>query len=175
MRPAALAKRLLTADSTAMAGPDDTVITAPRGAAFGFIFASAVASALSIGVMVPVLPSLLKLLVGGDSASAAEWNVVFATAGGLMSLFAGPILGLMADRWGRRPVLLLSLTGMGLDFLLMAFAPNLAWLFVGRLISGATSGLFSVANAYVADVTPLENRAKAFGWMGAAFSVGFLA
>jgi DHA1 family tetracycline resistance protein-like MFS transporter len=146
-----------------------------RAAAFGFIFASAVACAMSIGIMVPVLPSLLKQFNGGDTAAATDWNVVFAVFGGLMGFFAGPILGLMSDHFGRRPVLLLSLGGLGLDFLFMAFAPSLSWLFVGRLISGATSGVFSTANAYVADVTPPDKRARAFGWMGAAFSVGFLA
>jgi len=146
-----------------------------RNAAFGFIFASAVASAMSIGIMVPILPNLLKQFTSGDTARASEWNVVFATCGGAMSFLAGPILGLLSDRWGRRPVLLVSLFGLGLDFLFMAFAPSLAWLFVGRLISGATSGVFSTANAYVADVTLPENRARAFGWMGSAFSFGFLA
>jgi MFS transporter, DHA1 family, tetracycline resistance protein len=146
-----------------------------RRAAFGFIFVSAVASAMSIGFMVPILPNLLKQFTGGDTASASEWNVTFAVAGGLMSFFAGPVLGLLSDRLGRRPVLLISLTGFGLDFLFMAFAPSLSWLFVGRLISGATSGIFSTANAYVADVTAPENRARAFGWMGSAFSFGFLA
>ncbi len=146
-----------------------------RRATFGFIFVSAVTSAMSIGIMVPILPNLLKQFVGGDTAAATEWNVVFATCGGVMSFLAGPILGLLADRLGRRPVLLVSLSGLGLDFLFMAFAPSLAWLFVGRLISGATSGVFSTANAYVADVTAPQDRARAFGWMGAAFNVGFLA
>jgi MFS transporter, DHA1 family, tetracycline resistance protein len=146
-----------------------------RRAAFGFIFVSAVASAMSIGIMVPILPNLLKQFVGGDTAAASEWNVVFATCGGAMSFVAGPVLGLLSDRFGRRPVLLVSLSGLGLDFLFMAFAPTLAWLFVGRLISGATSGVFSTANAYVADVTEPADRARAFGWMGAAFNVGFLA
>ena len=146
-----------------------------RRAAFGFIFISAVTSAMSIGIMVPILPNLLKQFVGGDTAAATEWNVVFASCGGVMSFFSGPILGLLSDRLGRRPVLLVSLSGLGLDFLFMAFAPSLAWLFVGRLISGATSGVFSTANAYVADVTAPADRARAFGWMGAAFNVGFLA
>ena len=146
-----------------------------RRAAFGFIFVSAVASAMSIGIMVPILPNLLKHFSGGDTASASEWNVVFITFGGVMSFLAGPVLGMLSDRWGRRPVLLISLFGLGFDFLFMAFAPSLGWLFVGRLISGATSGVFSTANAYVADVTAPENRARAFGWMGSAFSVGFLA
>jgi DHA1 family tetracycline resistance protein-like MFS transporter len=154
----------------------DEMPAAPgRRAAFGFIFASAVAASMSIGIMVPVLPSLLKSFTGGDTAMASEWNVIFAVCGGAMGFFAGPILGLFSDRYGRRPVLLICITGLGLDFLFMAFAPTLAWLFVGRLISGATSGVFSTANAYVADVTPPEKRARAFGWMGSAFTVGFLA
>lgn len=158
-----------------MSAPQEPARRTSRSAAFGFIFGSAVVSAMSIGIMVPILPNLLKQFTGGDTASAAEWNVMFATAGGVMSFLAGPILGLLSDRLGRRPVLLISLFGLGFDFLFMAFAPSLAWLFVGRLISGATSGLFSTANAYVADVTSPENRARAFGWMGSAFSFGFLA
>lgn len=159
------------------AGPGNEAVAERPGrrAAFGFIFASAVTSAMSIGIMVPILPNLLKQFAHGDTAAATEWNVLFATCGGVMSFLAGPILGLLADRWGRRPVLLVSLSGLGLDFLFMAFAPSLAWLFVGRLISGATSGVFSTANAYVADVTAPADRARAFGWMGAAFNVGFLA
>ena len=145
-----------------------------RAASFIFIFVSAVACAISIGIMVPVLPNLLKQFNGGDTANAADWGVIFNVCGGLMSFFVGPILGLLSDRFGRRPVLLVSITGLGLDFLFMAFAPSLAWLFVGRLISGATSGVFSTANAYVADITPPEGRARPFGWMGAAFTVGFL-
>jgi len=157
---------------------EDSASGRPRqdgGAAFGFIFVSAIACAISIGIMVPVLPSLLKAFNGGDTALASEWNVIFAAFGGLMSFLIGPVLGLLSDRFGRRPVLLISLSGLGLDFLFMAFAPSLSWLFVGRLISGATSGVFSTANAYVADVTPPERRARAFGWMGSAFTIGFLA
>ena len=155
----------------------ETSAAQPRGrrAAFGFIFVSAVASAMSIGIMVPILPNLLKSFVGGDTAAASDWNVMFAACGGGMSFLAGPVLGLLSDRYGRRPVLLVSMFGLGVDFLFMAFAPSLGWLFVGRLISGATSGLFSTANAYVADVTAPQNRARAFGWMGSAFSFGFLA
>ena len=156
---------------------DDATAPTPGGrrAAFGFIFVSAIASAMSIGIMVPILPNLLKQFTGGDTASAADWNVLFAASGGAMSFLAGPVMGLLSDRFGRRPVLLISMFGLGSDFLFMAFAPSLAWLFVGRLISGATSGLFSTANAYVADVTAPQDRARAFGWMGSAFSFGFLA
>jgi DHA1 family tetracycline resistance protein-like MFS transporter len=146
-----------------------------RRAAFGFIFVSAVTTAMSFGLMIPIMPALLKQFTGGDTAQAAEWNTLFAVCGGAMSFFAGPILGLFSDRFGRRPVLLVSLFGLGFDFLFMAFAPSLMWLLAGRLISGATSGAFSTANAYVADVTEPQNRARAFGWMGSAFSFGFLA
>lgn len=166
-----------------LASPEDTGQSSPMvdggsgsgRAAFGFVFASAVASALSIGLMVPILPSLLKSFVHGSTAAAARWNTIFATGGSLMLFFSGPIFGMISDRWGRRPVLLIAMAGLGIDFAAMAFAPNLIWLLASRLISGATGGIFSTANAYVADVTPVEQRARAFGWMGAAFNFGFLA
>ena len=148
----------------------------PRGrpAAFRFVFACALMNAVSFGIMIPVLPNLIKNLVGGDTAAASTWNVLFAVVWGVMQLFSGPILGMLSDRIGRRPVLLISLFGLAVDFLFMAFAPNLAWLFIGRVINGMTAASFSTANAYVADVTEPKDRAKAFGWMGSAFSFGFL-
>ncbi|MEO8115026.1 MAG: TCR/Tet family MFS transporter [Phenylobacterium sp.] len=146
-----------------------------RQAAFGFIFTCAIANALSFGVMIPILPNLVKAFVGGDTARASEWIVVFSVTWGLIQFFIGPVLGLLSDRYGRRPVLLISLFGLGIDFIVMALAPNLAWLFLGRLISGATAGTFSTCNAYVADITPPDQRARAFGWMGSAMSIGFLA
>lgn len=145
-----------------------------RTAAFQFIFAAAVINAVSFGIMIPVLPNLIKEFTGGDTAAASEWNVVFGAVWGVMQLFCGPILGMMSDRYGRRPILLLSLGGLAIDFLFMALAPSLMWLFVGRVINGLTAASFSTANAYVADVTPPDQRAKAFGWMGSAFSFGFL-
>lgn len=149
---------------------------APRGrqAAFGFIFAASLMNAVSFGIMIPVLPNLIKEFSGGDTALAAEWNVAFGAVWGLMQLFCGPILGMLSDRIGRRPVLLISLGGLAVDFLFMALAPNLAWLFLGRVLNGMTAASFSTANAYVADVTPPEKRAKTFGIMGSAFSFGFL-
>ena len=142
--------------------------------AFRFIFAAAVINAISFGIMIPVLPNLIKEFTGGDTAAASEWNVVFGAVWGGMQLFCGPILGMLSDRFGRRPILLVSLAGLAIDFLFMALAPTLAWLFVGRVINGLTAASFSTANAYVADVTPPDKRAKAFGWMGSAFSFGFL-
>jgi len=147
---------------------------AGRQASFRFIFALALMNSLSFGIMIPILPNLIKQFTGGDTAAASEWNVVFATTWGLMQFFCGPILGLMSDRWGRRPVLLISLFGLGVDFLFMAFAPTLMWLFVGRVLNGLTAASFSTANAYLADVTPPQERAKVFGWMSSAFSFGFI-
>lgn len=143
-------------------------------AAFRFIFAAAVINAISFGIMIPVLPNLIKEFAGGDTAAASEWNVVFGAVWGVMQLFCGPILGMLSDRYGRRPILLISFGGLAIDFLFMALAPSLAWLFVGRVINGLTAASFSTANAYVADVTPPDKRAKAFGWMGSAFSFGFI-
>jgi len=145
-----------------------------RQAGFGFIFASSVMNAVSFGIMIPILPNLIVQFNGGDTAGASLWNMVFMVTWGVMQFFIGPILGMMSDRYGRRPVLLLSLFGLAIDFLFMAFAPTLIWLLVGRILNGMTAASFSTANAYVADVTPPQDRAKVFGWMGSAFSFGFL-
>ena len=153
---------------------DPTTAAAGRRASFGFIFALAVMNSVSFGIMIPILPNLIKSLAGGDTAAASEWNVVFATSWGIMQFVCGPLLGMLSDRFGRRPVLLLSLLGLGVDFLFMAFAPTLWWLLLGRLLNGATAASFSTANAYLADVTAPQDRAKVFGWMGSAFSFGFL-
>jgi DHA1 family tetracycline resistance protein-like MFS transporter len=146
----------------------------PRKAAVLFIFATALMDVISLGIMIPVLPNLVKQFAGGDTALAAQYTVAFAVTWGLMQFFFGPIVGMLSDRFGRRPVLLLSIFGLGVDYIFMALAPTLKWLFVGRVINGITSASFSTANAYVADVTPPQERAKAFGLLGAAFGVGFL-
>ncbi len=145
-----------------------------RKAGFGFIFALALMNSISFGIMIPILPNLVKEFTGGDTAAAAEWTLVFGATWGLMQFFCGPILGLMSDRWGRRSVLLLSLFGLGVDFLFMALAPSLWWLFLGRILNGMTAASFSTANAYLADVTAPQDRAKVFGWMSSAFSFGFI-
>lgn len=145
-----------------------------RRASFGFIFALALMNSISFGIMIPVLPNLIKEFTGGDTASASEWNLVFAATWGALQFVSGPVLGLMADRWGRRPVLLISLLGLAIDFLFMALAPTLWWLYVGRILNGMTAASFSTANAYLADVTPPTERAKVFGWMSSAFSFGFI-
>jgi DHA1 family tetracycline resistance protein-like MFS transporter len=144
-----------------------------RQAAIGFIFVTALIDIMALGIMIPVLPILVKQMAGGDTAVAAEWNVVFSTTFGVMQFFCSPVMGLLSDRFGRRPVLLTSIFGLGLDFLFMAFAPNLRWLYAGRIINGATAASIGTANAYIADITAPENRAKAFGLMGATFGIGF--
>jgi len=129
---------------------------------------------LALGVMIPVLPKLIIEFENGDVAQAAGAAGVFGFSWAAMQFVFSPLLGAISDRRGRRPVILLSNLGLGLDYLLMALAPNLSWLFVGRLISGVTSASFSTAGAYIADVTPEEQRAAKFGMLGAAFGLGFV-
>ncbi len=145
-----------------------------RQPALAFIFVTALMDVISLGIMIPVLPFLVKDMVGGDTATASLWTGVFGLVWAAMQFFASPIIGMISDRFGRRPVILSSIGGLGVDFLFMALAPTLPWLFVGRVINGLTAASFSTASAYVADVTAPENRAKAFGMMGAAFGAGFL-
>lgn len=144
-----------------------------RKAALGFIFATALMDVLSLGIMIPVLPNLVKELAGGDTASASLWVGLFGTVWALMQFFCSPILGMVSDRFGRRPVILISIFGLGVDYLFMALAPTLALLFVGRIIHGITAASFATAGAYIADVTPPEKRAQSFGLIGAAWGVGF--
>ena len=145
----------------------------PRPAALAFIFVLVVVDVIAMGVVIPVLPKLVEAFEGGDTASAAATYGVFGTAWALMQFLFMPILGAMSDRFGRRPVILISCFGLGLDYFLMALAPNLAWLFVGRVISGITAASFSTAFAYIADVSAPEKRAAAFGMVGAGFGLGF--
>ncbi|MGZ3402599.1 MAG: TCR/Tet family MFS transporter [Phenylobacterium sp.] len=145
-----------------------------RQAAFGFIFASALMNSTSFGLMIPILPNLIRQFTGGDTAAASDWNVIFATTWGAMQFVVGPILGVLSDRFGRRPILLISNFGLAVDFLFMAFAPNLWWLYVGRILNGMTAASFSTGGAYVADITPPHERARNFGMLTSAFSFGFI-
>src|SRR5690242_8682176 len=142
--------------------------------ALAFIFCTVALDVLALGLMIPVLPKIVLGFMGGDTAGAAEVFGAFATAWGLMQFLCSPLLGALSDRYGRRPVILISCLGLGLDYVFMALAPSLAWLFVGRVISGITSASFSTGFAYVADVTPPEQRAKRFGLLGVAFGAGFV-
>ena len=139
-----------------------------------FIFITILLDMFALGMIMPILPKLVESFVDNDGASAARIFGLFGTAWALMQFFFSPILGALSDRFGRRPVVLLSNFGLALDYVLMALAPSLTWLFVGRLISGITSASVSTAFAYIADVTPPERRALVFGRIGAAFGAGFI-
>jgi MFS transporter, DHA1 family, tetracycline resistance protein len=147
---------------------------APRRAAFAFVFITVLLDMFAIGIIIPVLPKLVEDFMGGDTAKAAAMYGVFGTAWALMQFLFSPVLGSLSDRFGRRPIILLSNFGLGLDYILMALAPSIGWLFLGRIISGITAASISTAGAYIADVTPAEGRAARFGMLGAAFGVGFV-
>ncbi len=156
----------------APANPIETA--APRGAAVLFIFVTILLDTLALGIIIPILPKLIESFVDNDTANAARIYGLFGTAWALMQFFFSPILGALSDRFGRRPVVLLSNFGLSLDYVLMALAPSLSWLFVGRVISGITSASISTAFAYIADITAPEKRAEVFGKIGVAFGAGFI-
>ena len=145
-----------------------------RRAALVFIFITVLIDILSFGLIIPVLPHLIESFLGGDVSRAAIWYGFFSTAFFAMQFFFTPVQGALSDWLGRRPVILLSNLGLGLDFLLMALVNTLPLLFIGRIISGITAASFSTANAYLADVTPPHKRAQAFGMLGMAFGIGFV-
>jgi DHA1 family tetracycline resistance protein-like MFS transporter len=145
-----------------------------RGATVAFIFVSLVLSMLSLGMVIPVLPKLVEKFLGGDTARAAEVFGLFSTAWALMQFLSTPVHGALSDRFGRRPMLLASNIGLGFDYILMALAPSLIWLFAGRIISGIAAASISTSFAYIADVTPPEQRSVKFGLLSAAIAIGFV-
>jgi len=147
---------------------------APGSAAFIFIFITVALDMMAVGITVPVLPKLIIQFQEGDVARAAWYVGAFATLWAAMQFIFSPIIGAASDRFGRRRVILLSNLGLGLDYVLMAVAPTMGWLFLGRLISGITSASYPTAGAYIADVTPPAERAGKFGMLGAAFGLGFI-
>lgn len=151
-----------------------TAAPGPRQAALIFIFITAVLDIMAMGIIIPVLPNLILKMEGGNMESAAIIAGYFGVAWALMQFVFQPILGALSDQFGRRPVLLFSMAGLGLDYIVMALAPNLAVLFIGRLISGIAAATFATASAYIADITPPEKRSAAYGMMGAAFGFGFV-
>jgi DHA1 family tetracycline resistance protein-like MFS transporter len=145
-----------------------------RQAAVVFIFVTVMLDMLALGLIAPVLPKLILDFRGGDMKSAADWTGVFGTVFALMQFIFAPVLGVLSDRFGRRPVILLSNLGLGLDYIVMALSPTIGWLFAGRVISGITTSSIPTAMAYIADVVPKEKRAGAFGMIGVAFGLGFI-
>ncbi|HEY6563532.1 MAG TPA: MFS transporter, partial [Pirellulaceae bacterium] len=151
---------------------------AARPAALGFIFCTALLDVLGFGLLIPVAPRLVESLLhggqGGTVAEAAPWVAGLQSTFFAMTFLFSPLLGVLSDRFGRRPVILTALLGSGLDYFAMAWAPSLSWLFITRIVNGLSGGSFSAVNAYVADITTPENRAAGFGLIGAAFGIGFV-
>ena len=143
-------------------------------AAMIFIIVTVLLDFLAFGIIAPVLPDLIKQFEGGDIARASDMVGYFGLIWNLMQFLFLPVLGAWSDRFGRRPVILISCLGLGLDYIFMAMAPSLKWLFVGRLISGITASNVTTAFAYITDISEPSARAKRFGMLGAAFGVGFI-
>ncbi len=146
-----------------------------RAPALGFLFVTLFLDILGIGLIIPVLPRLVETFQGGNVSAASHTVGVLAALYSLMQFVFAPILGNLSDRFGRRPIILGSLFGSGLDYLLLAWAPSLGWFYVGRVIAGITGANFTAASAYIADISPPEKRAANFGIIGAAFGLGFIA
>lgn len=146
----------------------------PRNATIATVVVTLLLDSFGIGLVIPVLPELVTNFLDGDLVASSHYYGIFVAIYAAMQFVFAPILGSLSDRFGRRPVILISLLGAGLDYLLLAFAPDLSWLFVGRVISGVTGASFSAATAYIADVTPSDKRAQSFGLIGAAFGIGFI-
>lgn len=145
-----------------------------RKAALSFIFITLLIDVTGLGLIIPVMPKLIESLTGGTISEASQWGGWLTFAYAIMQFLFAPVIGNLSDQYGRRPVLLLSLLGFGIDYLFLSFAPNMAWLFVGRIISGITGASFTTASAYIADISSPQNRTQNFGMIGAAFGLGFI-
>jgi MFS transporter, DHA1 family, tetracycline resistance protein len=145
-----------------------------KKAAIGFIFITLLIDVTGLGLIIPVFPKLIKELIHGDTSAASSWNGWLLFAYAIMQFICAPILGNLSDKYGRRPVLLLSLFGFGVDYIFLSFAPTIGWLFVGRIIAGMFGASFTTGAAYIADISTDEDRTKNFGMIGAAFGLGFI-
>ncbi len=145
-----------------------------RTAAIRFIFLTLLIDVTGLGLIIPVLPKLIESMIHGNISVASQWGGWLTFSYAIMQFICAPIMGGLSDKYGRRPVLLLSLLGFAADYLFLSFAPTIGWLFVGRIIAGITGASFSVASAYIADISTKENRTQNFGMIGAAFGLGFI-
>jgi DHA1 family tetracycline resistance protein-like MFS transporter len=145
-----------------------------RKAALGFIFLTLLIDVTGLGIIIPVLPKLIEELVHGNISVASRYGGWLTFTYAIMQFLFSPFLGNLSDKFGRRPVLLFSLFGFGVDYVFLSFAPTIAWLFVGRAIAGITGASFTTATAYIADISAPEDRSKNFGLIGAAFGLGFI-
>ena len=143
-------------------------------ASLGFIFVTILVDVIGIGIIIPVLPALIEKLTGEGLSEASRIGGWLMFAYAIMQFSFAPFLGALSDKYGRRPILLLALLGLGLDYIFHAFAPTLAWLFVGRVLAGITGASITVATAYIADISTPEKKAQNFGLVGAAFGLGFI-
>jgi MFS transporter, DHA1 family, tetracycline resistance protein len=145
-----------------------------KTAALSFIFITILIDVIGLGIIIPVIPALIRQLTGGDITQAARYGSWLTFAYAMMLFLFSPVAGALSDRYGRRPILLFSLLGLGLDYLFQAFSPTLTLLFIGRLLAGVTGASYSTATAYIADISTPEKRAQNFGMVGVAFGVGFI-
>jgi len=143
-------------------------------AALGFIFITVLVDVIGFGIIIPVMPALISELIHGDISAASSYGGWLMFAYAIMQFLCAPILGNLSDKYGRRPVLLFSLLGFGIDYIFLALAPTIGWLFVGRIIAGITGASFTTASAYIADISAPDKRAQNFGMIGAAFGLGFI-
>src|SRR4028119_301895 len=143
-------------------------------AAIGFIFITLLIDVTGFGLIIPVFPKLIEQLIHGGISDASRWGGWLTFSYAIMQFMFAPVLGNLSDKYGRRPVLLLSLLGFGVDYIFLSLAPTIGWLFVGRVIAGITGASFTTATAYIADISTNENRAQNFGMIGAAFGLGFI-
>ena len=143
-------------------------------AAIGFIFITLLIDVIGFGLIIPVFPKLIEQLIHGNISEASRWGGWLTFAYAIMQFLFAPVLGNLSDKYGRRPVLLFSLLGFGVDYIFLSLAPTIGWLFVGRIIAGITGASFTTASAYIADISTDEDRAQNFGMIGAAFGVGFI-
>lgn len=149
-------------------------MSSPRQPAVGFIFVTLALAIMGFGLLIPVLPQLILKFEGGNLTEGSHTYGWLVSLYALMQFIGSPILGSLSDRFGRRRIILIATAGSALDYVIMACAPDLIWLFIARTIAGFTAGIYATANAYLADVTPPEKRAGAFGLLGAAFGIGFV-
>jgi len=145
-----------------------------KQAAIGFIFITMLIDITGWGIIIPVIPKLIQELIHGDLSDAAKYGGWLTFAYAITQFVFAPLVGNLSDQYGRRPIILISLFGFSLDYLLLSFAPTITWLFIGRILAGITGASITTASAYIADVSTPENRAKNFGMIGAAFGLGFI-
>ena len=149
-------------------------MTVKKQAALGFVFVTLLVDCIGLGIILPIMPGLIQELNGGDLSEASVWGGLLTFSYAAFQFLFAPIIGGLSDKYGRRPVLLASLMGLGVDYIFLAFAPSLAWLFVGRIIAGIFGASFTTVMAYIADISTPEKRSQNFGLVGVAFGLGFI-